>query len=44
MSASMWCSPDGLPEVAAQTGEVLAGVKPGRENAGVISEMGGQRR
>ncbi|MCH0565973.1 MULTISPECIES: ornithine cyclodeaminase family protein [unclassified Streptomyces] len=31
--ASMGYFPDGLPEVAAETGEVLAGVKPGRERA-----------
>ncbi|MEX2974269.1 ornithine cyclodeaminase family protein [Streptomyces sp. C184] len=34
--ASMGYFPDGLPEVVAETGEVLAGVKPGRENADEI--------
>ncbi|TXC99877.1 ornithine cyclodeaminase family protein [Streptomyces sp. ISID311] len=34
--ASMGYFPDGLPEVAAETGEVLAGVSPGRENSDEI--------
>lgn len=34
--ASMGYFPDGLPKVTAETGEVLAGVKPGRENADEI--------
>ncbi|WP_431999533.1 ornithine cyclodeaminase family protein [Streptomyces sioyaensis] len=34
--ASMGYFPDGLPEVAAEIGEVLAGVKPGREHADEI--------
>lgn len=34
--ASMGYFPDGLPEVVAETGEVLAGVKPGRENTDEI--------
>ncbi|ASN22804.1 ornithine cyclodeaminase [Streptomyces pluripotens] len=34
--ASMGYFPDGLPEVTAETGEVLAGTKPGRESADEI--------
>ncbi|MEU1786652.1 ornithine cyclodeaminase family protein [Streptomyces sparsogenes] len=34
--ASMGYFPDGLPEVVAETGEVLAGVKPGRESTDEI--------
>ncbi|AZS70706.1 ornithine cyclodeaminase [Streptomyces lydicus] len=34
--ASMGYFPDGLPAIASETGEVLAGVKPGRESADEI--------